>query len=906
MAFDKNDDVLGQIFDFIFAQQELPPSKRKPVNTSGVSGDKELIDAVTAILENPAIFNVEHMADNYADAVNIKLAELRFSEDNIKKAEVGTSNLADIITDPVGYARKVRNTGKAIRKSMQAKYLGAAATEFVVSAYLRKQGFSKELRDIIKNDTNFRDSIKELYEFSDYKEAEAYAQGVADPPMLSGADKEYLNARVEKVRAKLSMSRGEWERLSDRDKVTLTKGLLTSSREIDIRSTFRSVLGRGRGDSAFNQYQRILEDKDRYGTYHKLERENLLREERGLRNSHFHNGNWDSEEAELVYERTKLTRSFISNKENFRFVAGRKTPELLRNSKVYISNLSTQINNIERDLRSAQRRGDTDAQRVLRERLKMTKAAKRTVKRVNIFGNMGQIEGYINSVRDYWNLQSIINGDFFKSTKNQFYCPTEKMEFKRGDTVLAEYMVPAHHKDGEARSAILRSYEDFFGRAYYLTPGSIFRTYFYNGEGFAWRAHLQKREIDEFLRNSNIGNIDFKRFSLDRNYRDLILSGGTGITNQRLLDMLERYAKLGDMTQMFSILYRTQEKLLKWSNDALFEGFRERIYGMIMNSRVFSRLADGSVATGLLRRWVKKGSLRNLFKGLSQGIAEALGLAAGPGLNLLIGAVVGWLAERAYDLAVPLFGVLVYAIFGVFAILGFLVMGYGMTRKNSIRYNISASTPPGSVSYCEAEDSGFEESDDFWGSPILVPPPTDSSCPLGDIAYVCTQGFTDTTCSHANMKGKKPVDIDGAGGTNIKYFYAPQYCDNSKCTATTVVNPARCADGNYTGQWVYFDDGNGNVFTLGHSKFIPPANGNSYKAGEPVAYIYQSAAELIADDPEQRTSGTSFYCWTGSHIHLLITQNGTHIDPLAFLYEMGCVNGPASEGECPSCNAANY
>jgi hypothetical protein len=155
------------------------------------------------------------------------------------------------------------------------------------------------------------------------------------------------------------------------------------------------------------------------------------------------------------------------------------------------------------------------------------------------------------------------------------------------------------------------------------------------------------------------------------------------------------------------------------------------------------------------------------------------------------------------------------------------------------------------------------------------------------------------------MKAKKPVDIDGAGG-NIQYFYAPKYCDRSNCTASTVINPGRCRDGNYTGQWVTFNDGQGNVFTLGHTKLIPPSNGSNYSAGEPVAYVYQNFAELIADDPEQRTSGYGFDCWTGSHIHLLITQNGAPIDPLAFLYEMGCVNGPSSEAECPPCRGADY
>ena len=900
MAWDKKDDVLGQIFDFIFAQQELAPSKRKPVDTTGISVEKELVDAVAAILENPAIFNVEHMAENYSDAVNIKLAELRFSEDNIKKAEFGTSNLADIVTDPVGYAKKIRDTNKAIRKSMRAKYLGAAATELVVSAYLRKNGFSKELRNIIKHDTQYRDSVRELYEFSDYKEAQAYAQGVAKPPMLSGADKEYVNSRTAKLLPKLSMSRTQWKGLSERQRNNLTKAVLKGDKS-GLRRTLRNVFGSREGDAIFKNYevnQKVFE------SYSDIEVANLDRELMSIQGTHLRNGRWDSEEAELMYGRTRLTRDFLANSENMRFISGRKSSDLLHNNREYMKNIRGQIEEIKVDLKDAKRRGDSDAQRILKERLKMTKATQSKVIQIGLVGNIGMVEGYLNSVRDYWNLPAVINGDFFKSTKNQFYCPTAKVKFKWDEKVLAEYMIPAQHKDNDSRNAVLKSYEEFWGRAYYFTPGSIFRTYFYNGEGFAWRAHLQEQKIKDFIsKTGGITNFNLENFTKDSAYREAVLSGVSGITNQNLLEMLERYSKLGNLTEMFSLLYRTQERVMKMVNDKTFKAFREKVYGFIINSKLFSRLADGSVATGLLKQWASSGGLRNLFKGLSQGIAEALGIAAGPGLNLLIGTIVNFTAEKLYDLAVPVFGVIVYALVGIFGvIITIIFMAYGLVRGNSIKYNISASTPPGGVGYCEVQDTGFydDPTDEFYDTPIHIPPPIDSSCPLGDIAYVCTQGYTNTTCSHVNMKAKKPVDIDGAGG-NIQYFYAPKYCDSSNCTASSVVNPGRCSDGNYTGQWTTFNDGNGNIFTLGHTKLIPPSHGANYSAGEPVAYVYQSAAELIADDPEQRTSGVSFYCWTGSHIHLLITQNGTPIDPLAFLYEMGCVNGPSSEAECPEC-----
>lgn len=903
MAFDKNNDVLGQIFDFIFAQQELPPSKRKPIEATGIAGDKELVDAVAAVLENPAIFNAKLMADEYSDAVNIKLAELRFSEDNIKKAEVGTSNLADIITDPVGYARKIRDTTKAIRKSMRAKYLGAASTEFVVSAYLRKKGFSKELRDIIKNDIHYRDSVKELYEFSDYKDAEAYAQGIGEPPMLSGADKEYYNARKAKLLPKLAMERRQWEGLTDSQRNDLTKLVLTKN-ESELRRNLIDMFGRREGDSIFSNYEI---NKDTFESYSDLELANLDRELFAIQGSHLRDGAWDSEEAELVYERTKLTRDFLEHSDSFKFIAGRRPFDLLKNSRQYMSTLKGHVNDIKSDLRDAKRRGDTDAQRVLKERLKMTKATQRTILQVNIVGNIGKVEGYVNSLRDYWNLQSLINGDFYKSTKNQFYCPTAKVDFEWGmenkkkeryeAVTMAEIMIPEYQdpRKGGERRKLVYNYDEFFANAYYLTPGSIFRTYFYNGEGFAWKAYQQRRKIQAFLAGGSIANFDLRKFSIDREYRERVLNGLEGITNREFLDMLERYSRLGDLTQMFSVLYRAQERVLKWADDNFLKGFRQRVYTTIMKTKMFSNLSDGAVATGLLKTWANKGGLRNLFKGLSHGISEALGIAAGPGLNLIISSVMGWLAERAYDLAVPIFGVIVYAVFGI---IGVFYMAYGLTKRNSVKYNISASTPPGAVGYCQSEGTGFysDPTDEFWGSDILIPAPTDSSCPFGDSGYGCSQGYTNTTCTHKRITSSKPVDVVG-----VSYFYAPKYCDSSNCTASTVVNPGRCADGNYTGQWVTFNDGNGNVFTLGHTKFIPPSNGTNYSAGEPVAYVYRSAAELIADDPEQRTSGTSFYCWTGSHIHLLVTQNGTPVDPFALLADMGCVNGPSSEAGCPAC-----
>jgi hypothetical protein len=775
------------------------------------------------------------------------------------------------------------------------------SAEFVVSAYLRKQGFSKELRDIIKNDRRFRDSMKSLYEFSDFKDAQAYVQGVGKSPMLSGANKEYVNSRTATLKAKMSMSKSDWESLTDNQKTRLTQSVLKNEidgKPEDMQSVFRSILGNARGDQVFNRYIKYNIKRD----YHMLETYNLGREATSIRKNHYRRGSWDSEEAELTYERTKKARDFIKYSQDFSFIDGRKTPELLANSKKYLRNVNQQIRDLKSALNTAQRTGSRRDQRILREQLKMTQSAKSTMLQVLVVGNIGRIEGYFNSIKDYWKIGSIINGDFFNPKKNQFNTPTQKINFiwdKEGSDkgrVISELMVPTYLATGRGR-AFDKVYDEFFTQVYYMTPASIFKTFLYNGEGFAWRAIRQRVKIENYIKGLNLTGFNLGKFQVDRAYRQAVISGSTGITNQRLLDMLKKYQRQGNLTKMFSTMYRIQEDLMKRVDKKVIQRFRQKIYDLITNSRWFRRAADSSVALGLLKKWVKDGGLRNLVKGLTQAIASALGIAVTPILNLVVGSVVGWISERLYDLAVPLFGLVVYALFGV---LGVIILIIGGLRSNTVNYNIAASTPPGEIGYCEIDPSNYPQNTEFWGEPIHVPPPTNSSCPLGEVAYACTQGFTDTSCTHSRMKSKKPVDIDGAG-PNLKYFYAPQYCNSSNCTATSVINPSRCSDGNYVGQWVTFNDGHGNIFTLGHTKLIPPSNGSNYKAGEPVAYVYQSAAELIADDPEHRTSGVRFNCWTGSHIHLLITQNGKPIDPLSFLAEMGCTKGPSSEAGCPAC-----
>jgi murein DD-endopeptidase MepM/ murein hydrolase activator NlpD len=81
---------------------------------------------------------------------------------------------------------------------------------------------------------------------------------------------------------------------------------------------------------------------------------------------------------------------------------------------------------------------------------------------------------------------------------------------------------------------------------------------------------------------------------------------------------------------------------------------------------------------------------------------------------------------------------------------------------------------------------------------------------------------------------------------------------------------------------IKFDDGHGNVFTLVHVKPLASV-GASIKGGEAVAYIFGDGAFA--------TSG----CWSGGHLHLEVTHNGSYVDPLALLKALGCNAPPESQ-----------
>jgi hypothetical protein len=76
----QDDEILGQIFDFIFKEAKKPPEKRRPVRVTGLNGNSDLVDALTAALEKPGVFMSDQILDVFNDALDLKLGTFKTDE----------------------------------------------------------------------------------------------------------------------------------------------------------------------------------------------------------------------------------------------------------------------------------------------------------------------------------------------------------------------------------------------------------------------------------------------------------------------------------------------------------------------------------------------------------------------------------------------------------------------------------------------------------------------------------------------------------------------------------------------------------------------------------------------------------------------------------------------------------
>jgi len=141
------EEVLGQIFDFIFTEAKKPPAKRKPIKSTGISSSKALADGLAVALEAPGLIITDQVLESMNEALNLDFAALDVG--NGGKTKFSTTSMVDFLSDPDKFLSKAQKRSKETRAAMRAQFLGKTMQGLVANAWARKYNLDLDARKAI-------------------------------------------------------------------------------------------------------------------------------------------------------------------------------------------------------------------------------------------------------------------------------------------------------------------------------------------------------------------------------------------------------------------------------------------------------------------------------------------------------------------------------------------------------------------------------------------------------------------------------------------------------------------------------------------------------------------------------------------------------------------------------------
>ncbi|MDD3474708.1 MAG: hypothetical protein PHP08_02290 [Candidatus Dojkabacteria bacterium] len=935
---------ISDIMGFLLEESKKPPEKRHPIQpkTGSIQGDSEYVSTLVEALALPGTF----VGDKYLDEIQNMIdpaVKIDTYKDRIGTAKIKASDLPKFFDNPDKFIDDLFEGRKTISNKLQRiQWAGEQMRMLQGSAYAKRE---------------------KLFDSYPPEMRETLIRAMGQTAMKSGQrlDQIWIEDAMDQIQkngvlsSKIQPLKKEYSRLSEQKRI-----LEESKRKVpqyikdDLARVSRRLKDLGYGDfsSLLQNEFRAKQDSILNGRSWDNLTEREQKEYLKLSESSNMLELWKRYDG-----LPKGKKEFQREKQRLQF----ENRQLEKQKRAVRTGGIFDLNGKKYDYGSLT---NSERKKLLKEingEIRGTNKAIGSLRGMQVWGNLGALEGTyygITSTFGPGGLAAIANGSFYDPKKGFFGCPSiegtleydfkddKKIGIAKGERIdrrdikftkarRDKYWV----KDSrgiwrEKDRKLLNTYNEAMVTLYYYNPATLIKT-LYTGERFAWMADKKKTAIEDMFGISDNSGVlaamktpKFWNFYSGYKNADPAEQARLIATNpeysillkkieffikknpdflkkvEKAQKLAKQFEKLKGVAKVFSGPQTVLNALQNFANN------RTRSLRTFLSEKVFKKIFKGDkVAQELLGEWAKKGGGKVLLAGMTKAITTAIinliGITSAAftgGVSFIVSTVLSGFLEKISKVAIKVF---LYALVGVIGVI-ILIAGI-FTFGNNAETDGFSRQIAGEVKY-NSEFASYGYSSNYTGNngvlPIEVPPPTNSSCPLGDSGYYCTQGYTDTTCSHVNITAQLPVDL-----SPVTYFYAPQYCDSYTCTATHVVDPGRCNDGNYTGQAVLFYDGNGNVFKMLHAKYIAPSNNRNYKGGEPVAYFYQTFEQLYADDPLQQTkleydddgNIKDFLCWTGNHIHLTITHNGTFIDPISFLYNMGC-SGPATESQCSSCH----
>jgi len=722
-----NYDVVGGIFDFIFKESSKPPQKRRPVypsgNLSGMPADDKLIAAdLLAALAAPGVFVSNTALEEFKGALDIELLNLNMDENGGIK--VKATGIKDLIKDPVKFVESSYQRAKSNRRKGRALFLGGALTDFVANAWAHKYG-NKEAQKAVLAGT-VANQKAELYIVS-----RALGQYQRGSPVVTDLD--FMSQRSFDLLGRKTF-KDQWGNISQEDKNRFANLLSSNSKKADIEKYLVSKYG----VEQEKNFSRAASGGYKSGITYGIQRGDLTMDEVRAR---------AKKDPKSVYKRETFeegSKLDISDPNLYRNLERNNLVELIQTSdgpekemyervlfllEANKPELKKKLNLLKEEIRTTT---DHSRKSLIEEELKDTKALLGVLDTKSIAGELGQGEGYINSIRNVVigkgvnPIKSILDQSFFDKRKNTHLNPLKESSIGGG---LEKIEFLSAKSSG---SGLLNKFNKTGETLYYTNPRTWVRT-LVTGEGFAWIANNKINsaikifgDVEGFKEVS-----DYAKTFLEITSFDDLNKGITTLMNRIKLtnankklspEQLKSIENLLNSTASFRKLAHRFSRLKRWATEKqkIFldatENLRKKIVKMLEKSKLFQKLFEklGTSATStLLKEFIAKGSIKALVKSFVTAIATAIGIpTTGPG-SLLIAFATQIVVEIAWrvgkflvkaQVAIAKFQINLYKLL-LLGFVGIIILIFSMGSGSYNKYNrlntSYANVIPGQVEKCE-------------------------------------------------------------------------------------------------------------------------------------------------------------------------------------------------------------
>jgi len=751
-----NYDAVGGIFDFIFQEADKPVDKRRPVRPTGFSAGEALTDQMFAVLEKPGAFVSNTIINEFNSALDVNIAQANFNE--YGSIKLSTNNLANYIKDPAGEVKKIADRAKAARKASRARMLGEAMDDFLTTAWAHKYGDLEAKKISLASATANKKN-------ESYKIAKALGQSRRPTETTSGpglpnksvsnadSSNDFMINRTVELMGKTTFGSG-WESLPDADKDKFTAFLMRGKiSTVETQSFLVRNFGTGPARNfgmvllSFKDDEKVsLSDPEVYKT---IENDHITGRINALRGAA---PNSPEEKQRKIYEKTKVMINLRTKKQIGELTEKLTDPTLTPTQRARID------------------------QAILDGETALRLVGGRTF----LVSSIGKWEGYINSINTVWGgvmgaqslVPSILDGKFFDSKKNAIGPTTGVGNLGIKGLENLELIVAR-----EGNNKVINAYNQMGEALYYMTPRSIFKTFFVNGEGFArllYRNGLGLKNLEDSLGSFGVPGLkadiitqginQFVGRDLD-NYINTTLSSisaSGSLTPQdleKITKLLNSSKNMRNLTHFFSLPARMNKVISKRIGDFIgpkMKKIRAKIVRVFLKNKNIARWISKTGGWGLLKEFVKNGGLKNLLKPIFTAVAGALGIALTPLVGFVISLAMGVVMNLAIKGAKLLLQI---GQIMLIAVVAAVVLGFGGAKKVWKKFNKKSYSynyvVPNTVNYCDKYGVLYPGGITDPGTPL--DPSYDTPCAGGSFTT------SDLFEQAKTMVSEKYGDVSGSG-----------------------------------------------------------------------------------------------------------------------------------------------